>query len=312
MIIAKLHAALAAGLLVSVSSVAVIEFRASAALRITADQQSATAAAEFKRLEQQVATETKRAASAEANVTALLASARSHAATPVAVVDTADALAAALARAKPLLAAGRKQEALDEYVNCYRDLAALRPGSSECQSLMGAMKSLSTTFPPAFAALASLRDAALAQLQTQSARRELPFEIALLNERLRQGDRTLALFDALPPGDPGRQSLAVIAQSSFVAARRYSDALLGRNVGQLLGNFDGSVMHMPKLSPEIADRARRSIIETTVTSIEILTGAGHADAARTLTEKLLAFDQSEATRAALQRAVERAMQPAPR
>lgn len=310
MIIPKLRAALAAGLLASVSAVAVMEFRASAALRVTADQQSATASAEFERLKQQVATETKRAAAAEATVTALLTSARSRAAAPVAVVNTADALAATLARAKTLLAAGRKQEALDEYVSCYRDLAAQRPGSSECQSLMGAMKSLGTTFPPAFAALASLRDAALAQLQTQSARRELPFEIALLNERLGQGDRTLALFDALPPGDPGRQSLAMIAQSSFVAARRYSDALLGRNVGQLLGRFDGSIMHMPKLSPEIADHARRSIIETTVTSIEILTGAGHADAARTLTEKLLAFDTSDTTRTALQGAVARAQAPA--
>lgn len=312
MIIAKLHAALAAGLLVSVSAAAVWEFRQAATLRATTAQPSAATTAELARLKQHIATETKRATAAEATLTALLTSARSHTAAPAAVVDTADALAATLARAKPLLAAGRKQEALDEYVTCYRELSAQRPGSSECQSLMGAMKSLGASFPPAIAALASLRDAALAQLQTKSARRELPFEIALLNERLGQGDRTLALFDALPPGDPGRQSLAMIAHSSFVAARRYSDALLGKNVGQMLSNLDASLEHWPKFSPDIADRARHSIIETTVTSIEILTGAGQADPARTLTKKLLAFDQSEATRAALQRAVERAQQPAPR
>ncbi len=309
MIIAKLHAALAAGLLVSVSAATVWEFRQAAALRATAAQQSTTA--ELAHLERQVAAATQRALAAEANLTALLASARSHTAAPVAVVDTADALAATLARAKTLLAADKKQEALDEYVTCYRELSAHRPGSSECQSLMGAMKSLAASFPPAFAALTSLRDAALAQLQTKSARRELPFEIALLNERLGQGDRTLELFDALPPGDPGRQSLAMIAHASFVAARRYSDALLGKNLGQMLRTLDAGLAQQPKFRPEIADRARRSFIETTLVSIEILTGAGQADDARTFTEKLLAFDNSEATRAALQRAIERAQAPAP-
>ena len=54
---------------------------------------------------------------------------------------------------------------------------------------------------------------------------------------------------------------------------------------------------------------RKTSIDGTVVNIEALTGAGRLDDARMLTEKLLAFDGSDATRAAIREHVARAGQP---
>ena len=51
---------------------------------------------------------------------------------------------------------------------------------------------------------------------------------------------------------------------------------------------------------------RNFAIDGALTNIEALTGAGKVDDARMLSEKLLGFDNSEATQAALRRHVARA------
>lgn len=201
---------------------------------------------------------------------------------------------------------GKLQEALAEYVKCYREVQPLRPGSSECQQLMRAIQYLSRKYPAALGALAELRDAAMLQWRAEPERRELTFEIALLNERLGEGHRTLALYDALPPGDRGRQSLAMIANSSFVAARRYADALLGKPFGRMMGAIESGTQAYSKQKPEIQPSMRKSLVNDTLTNIEVLTGAGQREEARLLTEKLLAFDNTETTQMRLKEHVARA------
>eukprot|EP01031_Cornospumella_fuschlensis_P017768 gene17768-21735_t len=61
------------------------------------------------------------------------------------------------------------------------------------------------------------------------------------------------------------------------------------------------------------DKAGRNyVVKGTFSNIEVLTGAGRLDDARVLTAKLLAFEGSEATRAAIQHHVDRARLPAAR
>jgi len=116
---------------------------------------------------------------------------------------------------------GKPQDALTLYLATYREVQPFRPGSSACQRLMGEMKYLGRTHPPALTALAQLRDAALRQLQAQPARRgELSFEIALLNGRLDQADRTLArIFHALLASDPTRCARIKSTDSTVLAMR---------------------------------------------------------------------------------------------
>lgn len=317
MTLSKLQAGLVAVAIGAIAAVLVWEIRINAGLRAETVRQSAAATANANSLERQVAAQSQRVVVAEANVAALLKTAKltsqAHAASPGpgVPVDTEDAVKAAMARATQLIADGKPQEALDEYLKYYRELQAIRPGSPECQRLMAAIKSLGRTYPNALAALAGLRDSALAQWRVQPGRGELPFEIALLNERLGEGSRTLELYDSLPAGDFGRQSLAMIANSSFIEARRYADALIGKPFGQMLNTIETGLRQIANQDASRQDMFRRAIVDSTVTNIEVLTGAGKVEEARMLTEKLLAFDSSDATRAALQQHTDRAQAPKP-
>jgi hypothetical protein len=51
---------------------------------------------------------------------------------------------------------------------------------------------------------------------------------------------------------------------------------------------------------------RKAMIDQALANIEVLTGAGKTEEARLLTEKLLAFDGTDATRVGLQQHVDRA------
>jgi hypothetical protein len=285
-------------------------------VRANAARQSAISARAVAALEKQVAVQTRRVESAETEVAVLLKSAQRASATRPALpaesvhIDTDDAVKAVLARAKQLLNEGKQPEALDEYVKCYRELQAIRPGSSQCQSLMSAMQHLARSYPEARSALASLRDAAMQQLQMQPGQGELVVEIALLNERLDEGYRTVVLYDSLSPNDRNRQSLAMIANRSFIEARRYADVLVGKPFGQMLGALEGAAQAMGR--PGVPQAAlRTTAIEATLTNIEVLTGAGKLEEARLLTEKLLAFDSSDTTRAGLKQHLDRVRAPMP-
>lgn len=48
-----------------------------------------------------------------------------------------------------MAADGRTKEALDELVRCYREVQAIRPGSSECQRLSSEFTQLGRSHPPA-------------------------------------------------------------------------------------------------------------------------------------------------------------------
>ncbi|HVS50808.1 MAG TPA: hypothetical protein VHD62_00535 [Opitutaceae bacterium] len=318
MLISKLHLGLALVVVAGISTAFLWEQRENAQLRTNATKTLAAASGRVAALQQALAKQTTRATAAEADVAVLLKRAKAVGAADRSapdsardIVDTVELLNTVKARASQLAKEGKLQEALDEYVQCYREIETKRPGGVECQSLMGLMKSLGRKFPPAQAALSDLRDAAMAQWQTRpaSARRELTFEIALLNEHLDQGSRTLELYDALRPDADERPSLAMIAFRSFVEARRYNDALIGKSFGRMLGAIDAA----PKaLASQPADRqsdVRRAVLDDAGTNIEVLTGAGKLDDAKLLTEKLLAFDDSDMARAEIRRHVERAQPP---
>lgn len=277
-------------------------------LRREAAHHGATAAASAAEISRQIAVHSHRAAAAEADVDALLrttksprpslahAEASSGASDPL---DTQAVLKAALAHAARLIAEARHVEALDVYLKCYRELQAKRPGSSECQSLTSAIRSLGRTYPPALPALGELRDATMRLHLAHPEKRELVFELALLNERLGEGSRTLALYDSLPPHDPQRHSLAMIAYKSFVEARRYADALVGKPFGKMLHSLEAGIPLVAQFPGPRQAGIRTTLIDDALTGIEVLTGAGQAADAKMLTEKLLAFDGSGAVHAAV-------------
>jgi tetratricopeptide (TPR) repeat protein len=316
MIISRFQLGLALTAVCAIAAGLVWSVRKNAQLRSDAARQSAAAATRTAELQQEVTTQSQRVAVAEAKVAELLKSVsnaeKARGMDQIAAraeTDTQDLLKAAMARATQLIKEGKFQEALEEYLKSYRELEAKHPGSSECQSLMGAIEYLGRRYPAALVALGDLRDSAMKQHEAHPDNHELVFEIALLNERVGEGRRTLALYDSLPPNDIERQTLASIANASFVEAQRYADALLGKPFGRMLSLVEVGSQQIAKQTDSLQAELRKSVINGTVTNIEVLTGAGKLEDARMLTEKLLAFDASDSTRTAIKEHLERAGAP---
>lgn len=316
-VFSKLQLGLAAIAVAATSAGVVWQLRENASFRVEMANRTVAADVRTTELKQQLAALSQRATAAEADAASLQKAlqaanaARATAPRSPALTDTRERTDAAMARASKLAQEGKYQDALEEYLKCYRDLAGKQQGTLYQQMVMGVIKTLGAKFPPATVALRELRDTAMQKLQANPGVRELVSEIALLNERLDDGRASMALYDTLPPGDPGRQALGLIAHKSFVEARRYADALVGKSFGSMMNEMDMNMKIRASggLSSQSLANNREFAINGTLTNIEALTGAGQLEDARVLTEKLLAYDGSEATRAALKRHVARATQP---
>ncbi|MES2691837.1 MAG: hypothetical protein V4773_00100 [Verrucomicrobiota bacterium] len=321
MLLSRFHVGLGLAFVVGIGASFTWKLRENSQLRAEATQHAHATSAHLAVLEKAVAAQTQRVAAAENEVTALLQAAKesgtasssppARKAEKESTFDADSAADAAVARGAGLIKQGKHQQALEEYLTIYRELQSIRPGSSECQRLMRAIKSLGHTYPPALVALDGLRAAAMTQLQAQPGHRELRFEVAHLNECLGEGHRTLALYDALPPEDAARRNLALIANDAFIEARRYSDVLLGRPFSYMLYFIESTPEQVAKTEIAVQPAFRKQVIAYTVVSIEVLTGAGRFEEARMITEKLLAFDNTPATQAALKKHVDRAQAPKP-
>lgn len=284
------------------------------ARRQTTARQATAAASRAMALQQEVAGLRERTAVVQADIAklenALRAAHTPATPAPRAITDDRTRLATAQQRGDQLVRENSPQAALDVYLACYRELSAR--GGVERQILMSAIKNLSRTYPPAQNSLHELRDAALQRVRANLDDKDAISEAALLNERLGQGAASVALYDSLPSNHPGRQALAVIAGKAFLEARRYRDVLVGESFGSMLTNFDRMAGMMQRQTGSGAAAFRGNLVTETLADIEALTGAGQLPEARTLTDKLLAIDDSETTRAALKGHLERAMQsPSP-
>jgi len=313
----KLQLGLAAAVVVAMSAGLVWEVCKNVQLRTEIAKQATAAGASTTELKRKVAALSQRAAAAEADAAALqkalqaVKSAQSTASPRSRVLtDAKEQADAAMARASKLAVEGKLQEALDEYLKCYRDLAGKQgEGSVDQQRVMLVIANFGTTYPPAVAALRELRDTAMQKLKASPGTEELVSEIALLNERLGEGRASMALYDTLPPDDIQRGTLAMIARSSFVESRRYADALVGTSFGSMMNELDIGIRTSTWQTGQSLVNMRDYVIKGTLTNIEVLTGVGKLEEARVLTEKLLAYDGSEATRALIKQHVERASQP---
>jgi RNA polymerase sigma factor (sigma-70 family) len=314
MTVSKLQLGVAAAAVACVSAALVWQVQENAGLRADAANQISASVARTAELRQQLNVLTQSAAAAEADGALLQGALQAAASAPTApragiLTNVREQARAASARASKLTQEGKFQEALEEYLRCYRDLASKERAQFEQQLVMNGIQSLGRRYPPAVAALRELRDTAMQKLQAKPGERDLVTEIALLNDRLGDGHASMLLYDTLPPGDPGRQAIGTIARNAFVAARRYADALVGTPFGSMMNELEMGIRHSAGQAGQSLAAHRGFVVNRTATNIEVLIGAGRIEEARMLSEKLLAYDGSEATREAIRQRVERASQP---
>jgi thiol-disulfide isomerase/thioredoxin len=230
--------------------------------------------------------------------------------------STRDAVKARYELGQALARQGAESEALREYLWCY-DVGMVQEASYagvRGSFLLSSIKQLGRTHPPALVALRERRDEAERRMLGGAEDRRAAMDFASLNGALDENDRTLAVFDALPPGDARRQGMLARVFDLLVAAKRYQDAAVAVPLAQMRTQLERNLESMERMSklPRPAGQANpfsNYVVSTTLKHIEVLAGSGQLDGARELAVQALKIDTSDDTRQRLRAAVERAGQP---
>jgi hypothetical protein len=243
--------------------------------------------------------------------------------TSVAAPATADAepvtsglVSARWKRAQELVREGDGAEALRELLWCY-DVGMVQVTSMRALRLSAVlmqMAMLGERYPQVLEVLRERRDQVRQRVLASESDFSAVQEFGAINRALKDERANLAVFDQLPPGDRRRRTLASSSSDYLVENRRYKDAAEARPYASISSVFELLIQErpLPTNTPnpeEFRRKQRESVVALTARNIELLAGSGDLPNARTLAERLLAYDNSEATRALIQKHAERAGQP---
>jgi RNA polymerase sigma factor (sigma-70 family) len=276
--------------------------------------------AKLGELEGRAQVEVRRVQVAEAQNARLLATADEV----KAVVTTAElepvtsgAVIARWRRAQQLAKDGDPAEALREVLWCY-DVGMVRISSmSAVRSSSGTstLAKLGERYPAALDALRERRDKAREKMMADESDYAAVSEFGSINRALKDDAANLALYDQLPAGDRRRSTLVSSSYDYLVESQRYKDAAVARPYSMISSLFESRIHEQPPApnhpDPEGAKRrTREGAITNAVNGIEMLAGSGDLANARTLAQRLLAYDSTESTKALIQKHAERGGQPA--
>ena len=233
-----------------------------------------------------------------------------------AVPITHDLVEARYRRAQALARSGDTAVALKEFLWCYDEgmPRIIGYGGVRDSFLLSEIARLGEKNPDALAALRERRDAAEKRLLASKEDFDASTDFASINRCLKEDARTLQLFNQLAPDDPRRRGLSSDVYGLLIESGRYQDALQAQPYSSMSASFELSIQErsMPAnvTNPEQRRQAQRNYAVTSAAkNIEVLAGAGDLAHAKTLTERLLAYDGSEETKAVLQKSLTRAGHP---
>jgi RNA polymerase sigma factor (sigma-70 family) len=284
-----------------------------------ADGERAGLRAKLRELEGRLEAQSKRASAAEEDNAKLLSAVQkvqTAQAVAAAVPITRDLVEARYKRAQELARTGQPEEALREYLWCYDEgmLRVSSYGGVRQSFLLSLIAKLGEQHPAALAALRERRDAAEKRMAASASDYDAASTFGAINRVLNENARTLAAFDQLPPDDARRRSLGSVVFDQLLEVGRYRDALQGRPYAMMRSSFEMSARERPEIAAmPNADRMQQAnrnyVITSAAKNVEVLAGAGELADARTLANRLLAYDTTEATKALLQKHLDRAGQP---
>ncbi len=276
---------------------------AETALANTTAQQAALVS-KLNGLENRVQLETRRLQQAELENGRLLAAAQTMQAAGAEVPEriTSEIVKARFNRAKELARTGDPAEALRELLWCY-DVGMARIGSMggmRYSDALDALADLAERHPPARAALLERQEKARKAMLADAQDIDAAQAFGAISRVLKDGAATIAMLDQLPADDRRRTVLAMQANDDLIAARRYAVAMEGRRPYGMVSSMLEGATGRPNRTQEIGEFAK---------SVEVFAGAGDLAHARSLAERLLKLDGSEATRALIQKHAARAGHP---
>ena len=210
--------------------------------------------------------------------------------------------------AQELAKTGQNEEALKEFLWCYDEgMVPLPEYVGVRQSyLLEMIAKLGEKYPPALAALRERQDQTEQQLLASANDFAATMSFASINRVLKEDNRTLELYDQLPPQDPRKQVLGMMVYEGLMTAQRYRDAARVMPYQQMNRMLDGAIIS-PAADGQQSHRTQ--IVKVTANFVEVLAGAGDMDHARALADRILTYDGSAETKTILQQHATRADHP---
>lgn len=263
-------------------------------------------------LESRLATEKKRTAEVESDNAGLrLAVEKTKQAKIKSATPTVSRMEfEAMAKAAIALAweQGDSDEALQGLLKCFDVGMAQRNGLSmvaQISMVVGALGRMGETRPEAAAALRERLEKARQRVMADPDDTDPIQNISLLSRALKDDSILVSLYDALPAGDNRRRMAGIYARDALLEAQRYREVVEITPFSSMSSNFESN-MNSAALKMETATRY---LATSAAKNIEALAGVGDLEHARALAKRLLAFDGSDETKAALQARLVRAGQP---
>jgi thiol-disulfide isomerase/thioredoxin len=205
-------------------------------------------------------------------------------------------------------------EALQDYLWCF-DHGSKVPAFAgvRLSFLLSHIVALGRKYPPALQALENRRDERERETLAGSGSKQTVRDLISLNNYLEEKDRMLALFDQLSVTNKFRNLLLEDVAGQLVGAKRYDDLLRDNDPGAIFASQVKQIEQTLSLIKEsnpmkqkVADGFRKRTVGLGAQFFEALAGAQRTSEARSLGAQILRFDDTAATRARLNEAVERA------
>lgn len=241
---------------------------------------------------------------------ALLAAAldRAAAAKPAPATPlTRQEIAERLKKTRETAATGDSATAMREMLWCLDEALPRLPASDRSTQfalIVASLTDLGRTHPPAIVALQE-RLQQLGQQLLAGGDDSTVRNLGTLARALKDNTTLLALHDALPANDERRRDLVFHVYEPLVAAQRYREAAAGLSYQVMITTFETATTGRSANSPAVRDYA----IRTAANQIEVLTGVGEMEKARSLAERVLKYDRTSETLALLEGRATRAGQP---
>ncbi len=208
---------------------------------------------------------------------------------------------------------GKDAEALTEYLWCFDHGNEADPSffAVRLSFLLSDIRKLADHYPPARLALETRRDERQAKVDGGSTDYQTVIDVISLNDALDQKEKNLAVFDSLPVGIPTRRIILHRLADQLLEAKRYPDVIEGTNgMTAFKADVDQYNQMLVPFWGAKREQIEKTVRSQTVTSgthyFEALVGLNRIQEAKDLSEEILKFDSSQATRSLLAKAAQRA------
>ena len=188
-------------------------------------------------------------------------------------------------------------EALTQYLDCYdngKDEEKFKYTQSNI--IPNLIARLARDYKPAMEALETRYTTLMKEINAGQVTKDQLLAMSGLNRSLKQEDKTLAYFDALPADAEAREWLWRQVKDALLEAKRYAEIADNDIDDTVAKSFERHEKRMKEITPELkkkmGDMMRTSIVRINADYVQVYLGVGQYEKANALAEKLLTLDSS--------------------